>query len=156
MRTIYRGESMKPMAYILHNEKEVLFFLKARFPVYHLSNIFFRDVHYGILTVLREKKMNVGYAEGEMIARAYIRRLEEENVLTKIDGQTWRVNYPEFRTPAVKPAPVAQKPGAVSPRPAPAGPALSPGGAVQQMQPVRPAEARSTAGAVADERPDAP
>jgi hypothetical protein len=37
------------------NSKDVLEFLKERYPLYHLSNIFFRDVHYGVREYLEKR-----------------------------------------------------------------------------------------------------
>ena len=105
---------MKQQDYILNNEKEVLAFLKSRFPLYHLSNFFFRDIQYGIQMLLAEKKMKVGYAEAEKIATAFVEKLEQEEIFTPIDKQSWVVHYPEFKKPIVKP-PVAAKPAAAAP-----------------------------------------
>ena len=102
---------MKPIDYALDNEKEVLTFLKSRYPLYHMSNIFFRDIQYGIQTMFERKDIRLGYGESESIVRALTEKLEKEKILTPIDRQSWVLNYPEFRKPAVKP---------VAARPAPA------------------------------------
>lgn len=99
---------MNHLAYVLANDKEVFRYLKSRFPVYHLSNVFFRDIHYGIMEYLRERKMTVRYQDGERIARAFAEKLEHEKILRPLDRQTWMVQYEDFRTPPVKTAaPVA-------------------------------------------------
>ena len=111
---------MKQLAYVLDNHKEVLGFLKSRFPMYHQSNFFFRDVHYGILTYLERKNLKVTYPAAEQIAREFVRKLEKEGIFVPIDHQTWAVNYPEYRKPVVKPP--AAKPAA----PPPPKPAAAP------------------------------
>ena len=117
---------MNNLAYVLANDKEVFRHLKSRFPVYHLSNIFFRDIHYGIMEYLRERKMTVRYQDGEMIARAFVEKLEHEKILRPLDRQTWMVQYEDFRTPRVKAAaPVAGARAAV-PAPAPGQAASGP------------------------------
>lgn len=93
---------MNHLAYVLANDKEILRYLKARFPIYHLSNVFFRDVHYGIMEYLRERKMPVRYPDAEKIARTFIEKLEHERILRQVDHQTWMVQYADFRTPQVK------------------------------------------------------
>jgi hypothetical protein len=98
---------------VLENTREVLQFLKSRFPLYHLSNIFFRDVHYGILAFLEKKGKKTGYSAGEPIARAFIAALEKENILHAVDRQSWKLNLPEYKTPITKAAPAA------APKPAP-------------------------------------
>jgi hypothetical protein len=121
---------MKQLNYILENELEVLNFLKSRYPLYHLSNIFFRDIQYGIQTMLDRKNMSVGYADAEKIARAFVAQLEKKKILNPIDRQSWVVNYPEFRKPAAKPAAPARpaaKPAAAAPAtPGAARPSLPP------------------------------
>jgi hypothetical protein len=99
---------MNHLAYVLANEKEVLRYLKSRFPVYHLSNVFFRDIHYGIMEYLREHKMTIRYPDGEKIARAFIEKLEHQKIFRPLDPLTWVVQYADFRTPPAKTAaPVA-------------------------------------------------
>ena len=105
--------------YILSNQREVLAFLKTQFPLYHLSNFFFRDLQYGIQVMLdRKKGWKVGYKEAEQIAILFAAQLERAKIFTRIDQQSWAVNYPEFKTPPAKPATAAAKPAA----PAPAAP----------------------------------
>jgi hypothetical protein len=109
---------MKRKEQILENYLEVLHYLKRRFPMYHLSNFFFRDVQYGIQLMFQERGIHVSYAEAEREARALVEKLEREKIFLPIDHQTWMVRYPEFRTPPVvkaapaKPAPPS--PGAPS------------------------------------------
>jgi hypothetical protein len=107
--------------FVLENAREVLQFLKSRFPLYHQSNIFFRDVQYGILAFLERKGRKIGYTAAEAAARAFIARLEKENILQPIDRQSWMVNLPEFKTPVTRAAPAA----APKPAPKPATPAAA-------------------------------
>jgi hypothetical protein len=95
---------MKHLEFVLDNFTEVLKFLKSRFPMYHRSNFFFRDVQYGVQTMLEDRGVKVRYAEAEKIARALVEKLEREEIFQPIDRQTWAVHYPEFKTPPVKPA----------------------------------------------------
>jgi hypothetical protein len=129
---------MNHLAYVLANDKDVFRYLKSRFPVYHLSNVFFRDIHYGIMEYLRERKMTVRYQDGEKIARAFAEKLEHEKILRPLDRQTWMVQYEDFRTPRVKAvAPVAgarasvpaSAPGQVTSGPGKAVPASAASGA---------------------------
>jgi hypothetical protein len=95
---------MKEKDYILQHQKEILLYLKSRFPMYHLSNFFFRDVHYGIRMYLEEQGMKIGYTASEDIARSFVEQLEKAGIFTPIDRQSWVVKYPEFKTPPAKPA----------------------------------------------------
>ena len=95
--------------YITKNHKKVLQYLKSRFPIYHQSNVFFRDVQYGIQAMFREKGSNVRSGVAEKLAREFVMEAVREEIFTPMDGQTWRVNYPEFKTPQVKKAPARKK-----------------------------------------------
>ncbi len=103
---------MKHLEFVLDNFTEVLKFLKSRFPMYHRSNFFFRDVQYGVQTMLEDRGIRVRYAEAEKIARALVEKLEREKIFSPIARQTWAVHYPEFRKPSVK-LPAAAKSGGI-------------------------------------------
>ncbi len=93
---------MKHSDLIIQKYQEFLKYLKTILPVYHNSNIFFRDIHYGVIHFLSEKEKKVRYGKAELIAEIVISFLEKENILRKIDRQTWALNYPEFITPRVE------------------------------------------------------
>jgi hypothetical protein len=101
---------------ILDRKTDVLAFLKTRFPLYDKSNIFFRDIQYGIQVFLGRKGIKAGYPESEKIAREFASLMEREGVFVAIDRQSWALHYPEFRTPPSKPAPAAPAPRSVAPR----------------------------------------
>jgi hypothetical protein len=105
---------MKHAPEVLEHRTEVLTFLKSRFPLYHQSNIFFRDIQYGIQLFLDRKGIKAGYPESEQIAHEFVSTLEREGVLIPVDRQSWALNYPEFRTPSSKPVPAA-RPAAPAP-----------------------------------------
>ncbi len=111
---------MKARDHILTHSGDFLPFLRTRVPVFHLSNVFFRDIHYGVIAFAAEHRIRVGYTEAEDITRRLIERLEREKLLVPIDSQSWSVNKEEFRKPAVKPAPAAApaKPAAPVSQPA--------------------------------------
>lgn len=97
---------MNKLGYIIDNQTEFLEFLKSKFSLYHASNVFFRDFHYGIMA-FAEEKMNSSakYLVAEELARQVTAKLEEKGILSRIDPQTWLLNYPEFALPKVVPAP---------------------------------------------------
>ncbi|MDL1892608.1 hypothetical protein FBQ87_06910 [Sphingobacteriales bacterium CHB3] len=116
---------MKQLDYVLNNEKEVLAFIRSHYPMYHLSNIFFRDLQYGIQKLFERRGEKLNYANAEKVARAFVEKLEKNKILNKIDSQSWVLNYPEYKKPAVtsaapaKPAPgaaPAKSPSAATPR----------------------------------------
>jgi hypothetical protein len=100
---------------ILDRKTDILAFLKTRFPLYDKSNVFFRDIQYGIQVFLGRKGIKAGYPESEKIAREFASLMEREGVFVAIDRQSWALHYPEFRTPPSKPAPVAPVAHSVAP-----------------------------------------
>ena len=109
---------MKESELVRQNSKEVLQFLKERYPLFHLSNVFFRDLHYGVREYLEKKGVKLGYSAGEGVARDFIKELEAERILVPVDSQTWTLHYPDFRKPQAK-APEPAKPAAKPPVPPP-------------------------------------
>jgi hypothetical protein len=73
-------------------------YLKAKFPLFHNSNFFFRDFHYGIKKYFEKKGIKLNYQEAEKIAVELGKFLESEGIFVKIDKQAWKVNYQEFVT----------------------------------------------------------
>jgi len=93
---------MQKATFILGTKTEFLKYLKSRFPLYHLSNVFFRDIHYGVMSYLLEHGMKTGYPEAEEVAAAVTLALEKEGLFKKINGQTWLLMYPEFAMPRIQ------------------------------------------------------
>jgi len=122
---------MNPQTYVQEHQKEVLAYLRSRFPVYHLSNVFFRDVQYGLEMMFRERGSKLSYSETEKLARRFVEEAERREIFTAIDGQSWRVNYPEFRKPQAKKPEAKPKPAA-RPTAAPSAASPRPGGEVAQ------------------------
>ena len=93
---------MKRTTFILDTKTEFLKYLKSRFPLFHLSNVFFRDVHYGIMSYLVEHGMRTSYPQAEEVARAVTAALEKDGVLKRINSQTWLLMYSEFALPRIQ------------------------------------------------------
>lgn len=90
---------MKKQKIILTQEKnQILNFLKARFPVFHNSNIFFRDLQYGIRSYFEKKGIKISYPEAEDYAVEFANMLEAEKVFVRVNNQGWKVNYPDYAT----------------------------------------------------------
>jgi hypothetical protein len=77
--------------------EEFLAFMKSKFQLYHLSNVFFRDLQYGVMEFLQRRGFSVKYGASEAAANELIASLVEKNILKKLDGQTWLLNYPSFK-----------------------------------------------------------
>lgn len=93
---------------LLVNEKSVLLnYFKSRFPLFHNSNIFFRDMQFVIQSFLELRKVHLTYSEYESITSDFLAQLENEGKVIKVSANGWKVNMPEFRTGGV-PAPAQE------------------------------------------------
>jgi len=99
--------------------------LRTRLQVYHQSNIFFRDIQYGIQSMLSDQGIRVSYKEAERLARQFAERMEQEKIFVARDRQTWALRYPEFKTPRVERAEAA---AGKTPAPASGAQAAAPAG----------------------------
>ena len=79
-----------------NNDEILLKFLKAKFPVFHNSNIFFRDFQYGIRSFLEKKDIIVTYKESENFANDIAEHFTGKGIFQRVNNQGWKVNYPEF------------------------------------------------------------
>ena len=79
-----------------NNDEILLKFLKAKFPVFHNSNIFFRDFQYGIRSFLEKKDIIVTYKESENLANDIAEHFTGKGIFQRVNNQGWKVNYPEF------------------------------------------------------------
>ncbi len=73
-------------------------FLKAKYPLFHNSNFFFRDFHYGIKRYLEKKGKSVSYDQSEKIARELSLYFESQGIFVRTNDLGWKINYPEFAT----------------------------------------------------------
>ncbi|MGA9117111.1 MAG: hypothetical protein WB626_10080 [Bacteroidota bacterium] len=110
-------------------EEEMLDFLKQRYPLYHLSNIFLRDVQFGIRIWARERGAGLDYGASEQLALAFLGRLEQRGIALRLDDQTWVLRHEPFRKPRmVKEAPARPHPAGSGAAPAGAGAGPKPAG----------------------------
>lgn len=104
--------------HLLNLSIEVLNYLKSKYHIYHQSNIFLRDVQYGVMSYLHSKNYKCTYGQAEVLALVYLEFLEGKEIVRKMHPGTWIVNYPDFRKPVDKPAtPVKPAAPAVAAKP---------------------------------------
>jgi hypothetical protein len=101
----------------VEKQKDFLNFLKTRFNIFHESNVFFRDLHYGVMSFLQIQGKSHQYSSTEDLTKQIIEEYEGMKVLVRIDDRTWMLNYPPFKKPIVKAA-VEAKPSATLVKPA--------------------------------------
>jgi hypothetical protein len=85
-------------------------FLKSRTHLYHQSNVFFRDFHYGIMAYGEARGKKISYGRAEELAKELVSALEHTGILRPIKPGSWMLDYPEFRKPSSK-SEAATKPG---------------------------------------------
>ena len=84
---------------LLKSERQIfLNYLKAKFPIFHNSNFFFRDFHYGIKRYLEKKGNFVSYEKSEMIAKELSMYFVSQGIFIRTNNLGWKINYPEFAT----------------------------------------------------------
>lgn len=88
----------KYLQLLKNNETELLNYLKAKFPVFHNSNFFFRDFQYGIRSFLEKKEIKASYQMAEKLAEEMAKHFEAQNMFVNINHQTWKINKAEFVT----------------------------------------------------------
>lgn len=77
-------------------QNNILLYLKSRYPLFHKSNVFYRDIQLGIKYYLENKEIKLSYSESEYIANKFIEYLISQNILQKISDNIYILNYPEF------------------------------------------------------------
>jgi hypothetical protein len=87
---------------IVDNNESFLGFLKSRTELYHQSNVFFRDFHYGIMAYGETRRVRISYGRAEELAKQLVSALEHSDILRPIKPGSWMLNYPEFRKPSSK------------------------------------------------------
>ncbi len=86
----------KKSQYIIGNQVEFMNFMRTRAQLFHLSNVFFRDLHFAVMEFLKKKKISVAQTEAETVAREIATHFEKKNIFKKLNMQTWMLNYPDY------------------------------------------------------------
>ncbi len=77
---------------------EILNYFKTQFPIFHNSNVFYRDVQNGVKNYLWRKNIIVNNKQLEDLTGSYCKIAEDKNIFKKISDNNWTLNYPEFKT----------------------------------------------------------
>jgi hypothetical protein len=83
---------------IINEEHVFLGYLRSKFPFFHKSNFFFRDLEYGLKTFLEKKDVQLSSSENLELTSSLGSYFEEKDYLRKIKDDVWVVNIPEFVT----------------------------------------------------------
>ena len=83
----------------LKNEDQIfLNYLKAKFPLFHNSNFFYKDFEYGIIGFLEKKNIKINYKQAEELSKLLSDYYVSRGIFVKTSSQGWKLNYPEFTT----------------------------------------------------------
>lgn len=83
---------------IKREDESFLGFLKAKYPMFHNSNFFYRDLQYGVLSFMAKKGNEITYAEAGRLADAISEEFENKGIFVRMNKIGWKINYPEFTT----------------------------------------------------------
>jgi hypothetical protein len=103
----------RQLNYIINNQTEVLYFLKSHYPMFHNSNVFIRDIQFGLILYFQQKGQRLRPRDAESVARGFMEHLGRSNIVRPIDQQTWMLNYTEFQAAPVSKTQAAVKVQAV-------------------------------------------
>lgn len=83
----------------LKNESQIfLGYLKAKFPIFHNSNIFSKDFQYGVKTFLEKKGIKISDRSLVDLAKQFSGYYETQGIFIKTSTQGWKLNYSDFVT----------------------------------------------------------
>lgn len=93
-----RGKLNQYYDLLKNEDTQFLNFLKAKYPLFHKSNFFYRDFQYGIRKYLELKGIDISYADADKLAKELSAFFEQQNIFIRVSTQGWTINYPEFVT----------------------------------------------------------
>ena len=89
---------MREIDFIKQNKTQFLEYFRSKFPTFHLSNIFYRDVRYALKYYLHSNGFNLSDAELENAANVLTKEMVSDGVFKPVSAGVWTLNYPDFRT----------------------------------------------------------
>jgi hypothetical protein len=90
--------NLKYIELIKNDYKIFLQFLKAKYPIFHNSNFFPRELQFGAAKYMQNKGIKISYGQAEGLAKAVGSFLEQEGIFVRVNNHGWRINYKEFVT----------------------------------------------------------
>jgi len=83
---------------LMSDEASLLGFLKAKYPMFHNSNFFYRDLQYGIRSFLEKKEIDINYTQAAKLTDIISEEFENKGIFIRVNKTGWKINYPEFAT----------------------------------------------------------
>lgn len=79
--------------YLKENLDTFLNYMKEKYPLFNNSNIFLRDLQYGVKHFFELKDVKLSYGKVENITEQLIKYLENNGTLVNVFKNTWKLNY---------------------------------------------------------------
>ncbi len=89
---------MKATEFAKQNKTEFLQYFHSKFPIFHLSNVFYLDIKYALKYYLLSNHFKVSDEELESLSVTLINGMASDGVFKRVSKNAWILNYPEFRT----------------------------------------------------------
>ena len=89
---------MKEIEFIRKNKTRFLDYFRTKFPTFHLSNVFYRDLRYALKYYLNSNNFKLSDAELEDVLNTLIKEMVSEGIFKPVSIGVWTLNYPDFRT----------------------------------------------------------
>ncbi len=80
---------------LIKNDNLFFSFLKEKYPVFNNSNIFLRDIQYGVKSFFEKRGVKLSYSNTELLAEEIIKIFESQNIFQKLTKNSWKVNFPK-------------------------------------------------------------
>ncbi|MCX6148945.1 MAG: hypothetical protein NTX22_00305 [Ignavibacteriales bacterium] len=82
----------KELEFLMQNEDLFFNFLKEKYHVFNNSNIFLRDIQYGVVSFFEKRDIKLNFTQVEKFSDSIILSFEEKNILSRLTNNTWKVN----------------------------------------------------------------
>lgn len=81
------------LEFLKSNMDTFLSYLKEKYPLFNNSNIFLRDIQYGIKHFFELRNKKLTYRDVEVISKDLIMFFESNGVFIPVYKNTWKLNY---------------------------------------------------------------
>ena len=82
----------KELEFLMHNDMLFFNYLKERYPIFNNSNIFLRDIQYGIKSFFEKRDIKLSYSQVDILSTSIIQLFEDKNIFQQLTKNTWKVN----------------------------------------------------------------
>jgi hypothetical protein len=80
------------LSFLINNKEDFFNYIKSKYPLFHNSIFFFRDMQFGVKGFYEKKGILLSYSDSEKLARLFSEKLIEQKFFEKISDNSWKVN----------------------------------------------------------------